>query len=355
MKILYLSAHSVLEFDEISLLTELDTILPEGQKLDIEVFSMGAYSNPTQAGDYLRSVIPKGKFYPELYAVYMQCDKDLIHPELVKWADVIFSMHNSAVPGQRHFQPWIVNNWKLFSENKKKVVWRSIGQSIPQIESELKPYRSKGMNIVRYSPLEEKIPEYAGSDALIRFYKDPDEYNGWQGDKLQVITIAQSFKKRGEHLGFSVFDRATANFKRKVFGTENADLEEMNGGLVDHQHLKNELRENRVFFYYGTQPAPYTLSLIEAMMTGIPVVAVGPKLRNTGIYKWPQYEVPEIISNGVNGFWSDNYDELSSYIDLLMKDKERAQAIGQAGRDTAIKLFGKKQRMVEWIDFLRRI
>ena len=67
MKILYSSSHSVLEFDEISLLTEIDDILPENEKLNIEVFSMGAFSNPTQNADYMRSIIPKGKFYLQLY------------------------------------------------------------------------------------------------------------------------------------------------------------------------------------------------------------------------------------------------------------------------------------------------
>ena len=285
----------------------------------------------------------------------MQCDKDNIHPELLDWCDVVWFMHNAAIPGQAEQQRWLVKNWKEIAQRKKKTIWRSIGQSTPAVEVEIKPYRSKGMNIVRYSPFEEKLPEYAGQDAIIRFYKDADEFYGWQGDRLQVITIAQNFKKRGQHLGFSVFDRVTANFPRKVFGTENSDLGDMNGGLVDFQHLKNELQENRVFFYYGTQPAPYTLSVIEAMMTGIPVVAVGPKLRDTGIYKWPHYEIPDIIQNGVNGFWSDEIGELQTYIKLLFEDKDRAKTISDAGRNTAIKLFGKRGRMEEWADFLKKI
>ena len=194
MKILYSSSHSVLEFDEISLLTEIDDILPENEKLNIEVFSMGAFSNPTQSGDFMRSVIPRGRFYPELYNLYMQSSNEHIHPNLIEWSDIWICMHNSALPGSRYFQPWIVNNYRNFKEKNKKVAWRSIGQSTPSIEEELKPYRDKGMNIVRYSPLEEKLPHFAGSDATIRFYKDPEEFNNWQGDKLQIITTAQSFK-----------------------------------------------------------------------------------------------------------------------------------------------------------------
>lgn len=356
MKILYLGCHEILEYDDLSMLTELDSISPENERLNIEVFSLnGAYMNPLQSGGFLRSVIPHGRFYPELYAIGLQSDKDNIHDALLDWCDVIWFTHNSAIPGQKEQQRWVVRNWAKIKEKNKKVIWRSIGQSTPQIEAELKPYRAKGMNIVRYSPLEEKLPNFAGSDAMIRFYKDPEEFKDWVGEKEQVITMAQSFKKRGDHLGFATFDRVTANFRRKVFGSENEDLGDINGGRVDYQHLKNELKENRVFFYSGTIPAPYTLSLIEAMLTGIPVVAIGPKLRDHTAYHWPNYEIPDIITNGTNGFWSDNIDELIGYIDLLMKDKERAQAVGQAGRNTAIELFGKEKIMKQWIEFLKRI
>ncbi|MEK6881221.1 MAG: hypothetical protein AABY22_16490 [Nanoarchaeota archaeon] len=356
MKILYIGCHETLEYDDFCLLTELDDILPEGEKLNIEVFSLnGAYMNPLQSGGFKRSVIPNGKFYSGLYAIGLQCDKDNIHDALLDWCDVIFMTHNSTIPGQKEQQRWVVKNFQKIKTKNKKFIWRSIGQSVPAIEQELKQYRTKGMNIVRYSPLEEKLPDFAGQDAMIRFYKDPDEFKGWIGDKLQVITVAQSFKQRGDHLGFAIFDKVTANFRRKVFGSENADLVDINGGEVSYQHLKNELKENRVFFYFGTIPAPYTLSFIEALCTGIPIVAAGPKLREHNAYRWPNYEIPDIITNGTNGYFSDSIDELIGYIDLLMIDKERAMAIGAAGRETAIKLFGKQKIMNEWISFLKKI
>lgn len=330
-------------------------MLPE-ERLNVEVFSLGAYSNPTQSGDYLRSVIPKGRFYPELYGVAMQCDKDNLHPELVDWADVVIMMHNSAIPGQKEQQRWLVRNWKLLQEKNKKVVWRSIGQSTPAIEEELKRYKSVGLKILRYSPIEDQIPNYAGSDGLIRFAKDEDEYTAWTGDRKHVITFAQSFKKRGDHLGYSLFEKVTGDFRRKVFGTENEDLGEMSGGLRSYNEMLRDLREARVYYYFGTQPAPYTLSFIEAMMTGVPVVAVGPNLHNTvAAYNWKHYEIPDIISNGVNGFVADSIGELKDYINLLLTDDVLANRISIAGRKTAIELFGKKQRQREWADFLRRL
>lgn len=351
MKILYSSAHSVLEYDELRLLTEMDGELED--KFDIEVFSMGAYMNPTQSGDYLRSVIPKGKFYPDLYGVGIQCSNDLIHPELIEWADVWLCMHNSSVPGQQYFQRWIVNNFYRFKKEGKKVIWRSIGQSTPDIEKELSSYFQKGLQIIRYSELEKSIPNYCGASGTIPFYKDENEFNNWTGQKKVVITIAQSFKKRGEHLGYNTFERVTNGFSRKVYGTENADLGDINGGSPSYEELKRILRESRVLFYYGTQPAPYTLTFIEALMTGIPIVAVGEKLRDTGIYKWPHYEIPQIIHNGVNGYVSDDIEELRGYVDLLLSDQEVAKRIGEAGRKTALDLYSRNKVMRRWADYFK--
>lgn len=336
------------------MLTELDDILPANQKLGIEVFSMGAFMNPTQAGDYSRNVVPKGRFYPQLYTVALQCDKDNIHDELLDWCDVVWFMHNSSVSGQKEQQRWVVRNWDKIQKHKKKAIWRSIGQSTPSLERELLPYRQKGLKVVRYSPFEEKIPEYCGADAFIRFSKDKDEYKGWTGEKKQVITFAQSFMKRGESLGYHLFEKTTYGLSRKVFGKENENLGDLNGGFAGYESLKDELRQSRVFWYFGTQPAQYTLSFIEAMMMGIPVVAVGRKLRNTQ-FPWDSYEVPDIISNGVNGYIADDVKELRGYVELLLNDYETANRIGQAGRETAIKLFDKQMIMSQWADFLRTL
>lgn len=354
MKTLYLSSHSVLEYQELRILTELDNFYPE-KPLNIEVFSMGAYNNPTQSGDYLRNIIPKGRFYPDLYELAMQSDKDNIHPKLVEWADFILMMHNSGIPGQKEQQRWLVRNWPLFEKMKKKVGWRSIGQCNPDVEHELKKYRDKGMTIIRMSPLERQIPDYAGEDAMIRFSEDPEEFRGWTGEKKYVITISQSFKKRGEHLGFHLFDRITNGFNRKVFGTENYDLGDLWAGPRNYEELKKDLREARVFLYFGTQPVPYTLSFLEAMMTGVPMVVVGKSLRNTGIYKWPNYEAPDLITSGVNGYVSDSIDELRGYIQLLLENDEVARRISEAGRKTAIEVFDRKKANKEWYDYLIRI
>ena len=258
---------------------------------------MGAYSNPTQSGDYMRSVIPKGRFYPDLFSLEMQCSKDSIHPDLLKWADVCICMHNPPNAARKFQQPWLGNNWGAFKKHKVRVIWRSIGQSIGIVEKELATYRRDGLKIIRYSPKERNIPGYVGEDAMIRFAVDPDVYKGWYGDIERVVNITQSFKIRGEHVNFSAFEQATDRLARIVFGRENEDLGGLWGGLISYPELRHQLQQNRAFFYTGTQPASYTLSFTEAWVMGIPIVALGKSFHK--LYNMDTYEVPDLIQNEI--------------------------------------------------------
>ena len=350
-KILYMSCHEILEFLEVSLLTELG----------YDVFSMGAYCNANQSG-VSRPMIPGLKSHPPLGATYLQSSKENIHQELVDWADLIVMMHNSRVDVVDHPQPWLgstrINsqgrtgdNWEKLK--KKLVVWRSIGQSTRTIEDALAPYRVQGLKIVRYSPKEKTIPNYCGEDTMIRFYGDENEFKDWNGKEPAVITIAQSMKNRGEACNFKAFLAATEPFERRLFGYGNENTG-LIGGQLSYKALKKVLRDNRVYLFLGTQPACYTLNLIEAMMTGIPIVALG----KTFYKQFPDqetYEVPEIIKNGVNGFVGDDIGILREYIKLLFDDYELAKKIGAEGRKTAIELFGKAKIKNQWKEFLGTI
>lgn len=334
MKILYLSCHSILEHDEVQLFTEMGH----------EVFSMGAYLNPNSPQDIKRPPIP-GKYNDHLIMVANQYSKDNLHPELIEPFDTIIVQH---IPS------WISNNWEKIKH--KNVVWRTIGQSTAAVEKGLEPYREQGLKIVRYSPREENITWFIGGDALIRFYKDEKEYCGWNGNNPRVITLGQSIQKRGVFCRYDCFEQATSGLNRMVFGSDNDDLGALWGGQLDYESLKRELRDNRAFFYTGTQPASYTLGFIEAMMTGIPIVALGHKLGNSLFgHEQDTYEVPDIIEDGINGFVSDSIPALKENTQKLLEDFELAKKISAAGRETAVKLFGKETIKQQWSDFFESL
>lgn len=333
MKILYLPVHSILEHDEVKLLTEIGHT----------VFSMDSYRNPGSPIDPIRPAIP-GVFNERLSSIAMQCSKDNLHKDLIEWADIIIVMH-------RH--DWIINNWPNIRH--KKVIWRTIGQSVPWIEKELNQARSEGLKIVRYSPMEDTIPGYRGHDEIIRFYKDPEEFTNWNGSKAEVLTVAQSMKARERYCGYDLFLAATQNLPRALYGRGNEDSE-YSKGYLEYEDLKQVYRDYRVYFYTGTYPASYTLNFIEAMMTGIPIVAIGPKLADLKIIPGMNaYEVHKIIKHGENGFCSDDFNELRGNLEYMLAHPDEARKIGEAGRKTAIELFGKESIKKQWQEFLNNL
>ena len=340
MKILYLSCHSILEFDEVKLLHELGH----------QVFSPGAYVEPANPGDAsLRPGIPELVYDPDVLAAFHALgqpgidNKELLTKEFVDRFDLIIIMH---------MPKWIIKNWEVMKH--KPVIWRTIGQSITSVETRLAEYRDSGMKIVRYSPMESNIPGYLGADALIRFYKDPEEYKDWSGNIRSIISFSQSMKKRNQACNFSYFEEITRGLPRILYGPGNEDIFEMpTGGKLPFDQLQMQLRENRVYFYTGTHPASYTLNFMEAWMTGIPIVAIGQQKGNANYFpSHSLYEIPNLITNGINGFISEDPKELRYICEELLSNDFLARDIGNAGRKSAIDIFGKDIIKQQWKEFL---
>src|SRR3990167_4843636 len=321
-----------------------------------KVFSLGGVYQNENLGDNLRGSIPN--FVPDPELGIIPQTKDNVHPDLVNWADIIIVTHNH--PAKEHPQPWIANNWKLFKESKKPIIWRSIGQSNELVEESLKKFRKEGLKIVRYSPKEETIPSYQGSDALIRFYASPVEYDGYIGNIARLVNISQALfggpnqNSRGDHMNLKEFKQIVEGSNWKVFGKDNENAGEHNGGVLSYEDLKSMLRFNRAYVYVGTRPAYYTLGFIEAWMTGIPIISIGNYFGNSIYTNQKTFEVPDLIGeNGVAGFYSDSINDLRDYCKQLLEDQELAKKIGQAGRIKAIEYFGKDIIEQAWKDFFK--
>ena len=329
MKLLYLSCHAILEYDELKLFEELG----------VEYFSLGSYLDPRQPVDGIRPALRServDKWYNSAP------DRNDIPKEFFDQFDVIIVMH---VP------EWIEKNWDNMKH--KRVIWRTIGQSTASVERRMKPYKDQGMEVVRYSKREIFIEDNIGCDALIRFYKDPEEFKGYNGINREVITFTQNIKHRGEWCNYETWTKVAEGLPMKVYGTKNEDMGELNGGFLTYDGMKQKMRDSAVYFYTGTQPASYTLNFIEAMMTGIPMVCIGSKFANSLNIAGDVYEIPDIINNGTNGFWSDNVDDLKNIIKALLGKPTLAKYIGECGRQTAIELFGKERIKLQWKEFLK--
>lgn len=337
MKLLLIGCHEILEKDELDLFTQLG----------IDCFSyQGAFSNPAGHPTLKRPGIGGMQYYPELEAEAGTHAKTKIPKEFFDKFDAVMIHHDPFV---------VVGNWENMKH--KKVIWRTIGQSTATVENMIRPMRYQGMKIVRMSRKEENIIGFTGSDALIQFYKDPEEWSGWTGHERRVINLSQSLKGRSL-CHYDQIMQAIEGFPALIYGVGNTDLGPLDGGRLSYDLIKGALRDNRVFIYGGTWPSPYTLALQEAMMSGIPIVAIGPQLANAVVpqpEQWDYYEIPDIIQNEKNGFYSDNMNEVRGYIAKLLDDHEFAKRISDEGRKTALRLWSKSKIMEEWKQFFAKL
>lgn len=331
MKILYLSCHAILEYDELKLFEELG----------LDYFSLGSYIVPIKPVDAIRPALSK---IPDEWLVAHAPDRENIPQEFIDKFDVIIVMHK---------REWIIDNWEKLKH--KKVIWRTIGQSTPEYERSLFRLRQEGLKVVRYSLREANIADNIGCDMVIPFYKDPNEFKGWNGQTNEVINFSQNMKDRAEHCNFDAFTKLAEGFNAHVYGPRNENAGALSGGYMTYDEMKQKMRDAAVYIYTGTQPACYTLNLIEAMMTGIPIVALGPKFGNSLNIAGDLYEIPDIIKDTVNGFWSDSIEELRGRIKFLLENKDHARRIGNAGRQTAIERFGVDVVRQKWSDYLTLI
>lgn len=334
MKIHYISDHSILEYDEVKLFTDMGH----------DVFSNGAYLDPKGHITLPRPGIEGMKYNAKFADLARKSARTNLPLELLDPFDVIIVMHQPQV---------IVQNWeKLKGRN---VIWRTIGQSVGSIEKALDRPRKEGLKIVRYSHKEENINGYIGGDAMIPFYKDPKEYQGWTGEKKDVVSFAQSLKGRR---GFCHYDEIMKVIEATdgiVYGPGNEDLGKYNGGSVPYEVQLEIMKQSRVMVYGGTWPASYTLGFIEALMMGLPIVAISKALAHYPKYEpFNFYEVDEILAS-IGGAVCDTPKEMLKRTKEILADSQHAKNISERQREIAIEMFGKDKVSEQWRDFFNDI
>jgi hypothetical protein len=343
MKILYVSCHSVLEYDELRMFDDLG----------IEIFSLGTYLNPNE--DWHAKSRPKIKLNNwnhanyESYIKYFDHNKNPdcrlnISKEFIDMFDVIY------------FQGWtepITINWENIKH--KPIIWRTIGQSSNHTENLMKPYINNGnIKIIRYSPFERKIPNYCGEDILIRFSKRSSEWKNWIGEIKTPATVAQTFKIREMASCYSFFIETSKILACNLYGIGNENTEYYVERPKDLETLYDIYRKHAVYYSFGTKPASYTLNFIEAWMTGIPLISVGSQNGNFPNVE-QLYEVPFLIENGISGFISDDPIEFASIAKQLINDDKLSKSISDCGRISAIKLFDESNNLPLWKEFFKLI
>ncbi len=336
MNVLLLVSHAIAEYDDLRMLSDLG----------YDVFCPGGYEKPAEAREAMRPPLPDVKDFPELRALceaqrekhagedasfVIDWAKGDLHPDLIDWADVIICHHFPV--------PWIHAQWQKI--HHKRVIWRTCGQSNAELEQYTAPYRRGGLEIVRYSPMERNLGNFAGEDALIRFGKYVEDFPAWTGEVRVVVNVTQHLYQRHPATNWEFWEVATMDLPRLPIGPGSSVIG--GPGELATEAMYAVLARSRAYLYTGTQPASYTLGLIEGMMVGIPMVSIGPS--------WMTY--PALFEgHELTGFAFENPEDVASLLRVWLNDSDAAKEVSIYQRSVAVQEFGMDTIGPKWKAFL---
>ena len=334
-------AHAVESWYQLDLLTSLG----------YEVIDIGPYIDPRKPHVDTRPPLPDVPFYPEMWAAVenhkAEVDpQDHIPDAVLDWLgdDGVILFHHRL---EKLFAQWgRIREWKIGSGGRR-VIWRSVGQSVANNEREALPFRMAGLERVAYSPRERFIPGYVGHDALIRFWGHQVE-EPWTGTDRVVIQISQHLRQRDPFTNWGFWDTATRDLPRLPIGPGSEVIG--GSGALPWVEVQQALLRNRAFLFTGSQPASYTLGLIEALHAGIPVISIGPtwmRIRYTDHDASELFEGHEIAPGAY-----DDPNMAHHALRRLLTDDDHAAEASRLSRLVARDLFDRETVGAQWKAFL---
>lgn len=163
---------------------------------------------------------------------------------------------------------------------------------------------------------------------------------GYTGYVEKGIVVVNSLSSRGRRLGLDIFEKIRKSIPLDLVGTESEVL----GGLgeLPGEKLPETISKYRFFFH----PARYTslgLSVIEAMMVGLPIIGLATT------------ELATVIQTGKNGYIHTNSTYLISYMKSLLSNPSLAKMLGEKAKKTAEKKFSIHRFTSDWEKLIRKV
>jgi glycosyltransferase involved in cell wall biosynthesis len=155
----------------------------------------------------------------------------------------------------------------------------------------------------------------------------------YKGERERGLVVINNLATRGRRLGGDVFATVREQVPLDLVGMGAEAL----GGLGEVQH--DQLPAFAADYRFVFNPIRYTslgLAVIEAMMTGVPMVALATT------------EMATVIENGKSGFADTNVSALIDRMQDLLRDPALARQIGEQGRRRAMERFNIGRFVADW-------
>jgi len=237
---------------------------------------------------------------------------------------------------ERYDLAWLMFNWqyKLFRERRdiKKLYRVSKVRELERHEWDEILGRDDFTVVSFYPSTVEWVKAEFGVDVpYVPLGLDPDIYGGWTGEDGNILSIIHSYKDRGWH--HYLYEEAMEGLP--TLHVDHLDPEQE---VFEYADIQRALRGARLYLHDGEQE--YTITLVEAMMTGLPLVS----------FRIPNIE--RYVIDGENGFVCDTAEQVRDRCRLLLEDDALAAKMGQASRDKALREFHEERWRKQWVEII---
>ena len=163
---------------------------------------------------------------------------------------------------------------------------------------------------------------------------DLDAYGGWTGDQVCVLHVGNLKRELASVNGMADLEAAVAGLPFTLRGLNPS----IAGARLsrDFDDLRDTFRLHRVYIHTTRAPFEdgYNLAMLEAMATGMPVVALA--------------HPSSPIVDGRNGRLGDSARALKMSLLELLEDRERAASLGAEARATVASLYPIDRFRASW-------
>jgi hypothetical protein len=156
----------------------------------------------------------------------------------------------------------------------------------------------------------------------------------YDGELARGLVVVNHLARRGRRLGGDIYASVRGQVPLDLIGM---GAQELPGGIGEIQHAQLPAFAAKYRFFFN--PIRYTslgLAVIEAMMIGMPIVALATT------------EMATVIDNGVSGYADTSIPKLVMHMQGLLADPEQARQLGEGARRYAFERFNIHRFVDDW-------
>mgnify|MGYP003645949100 CR=1 FL=1 len=151
----------------------------------------------------------------------------------------------------------------------------------------------------------------------------------------EILSVVNDWINRDWCCGFGIWQEVIKGLPYKVLG----DTPGLSQPAASTEDLVAAYQDSRIFLNTSTI-SPVPTALMEAMSCGCAVVSTDTCM------------IPEVIEHGVNGFITNDKEQMKQHLVDLLNDEDMAREIGDNARQTILKNYSTEQFVDKWQNVL---